>query len=705
MPMLLAAAILFAGLVVSAPAEVLYSNVLLNPGLELGSSDTVISNWYRFGNAFRYAYAQAHEGSYALDAWGNYWPTNPPQWNGSGAYQEYPASRGQIWEASAWFNVGGVIEGASYGAVNLEFYNAASQMIYRGTSADRVTSATPTGQWFQIKVRARATLGTARVRMIPLYLQSPPYTNGAVWMDDCALYLAPTSFVRFAGRDWIVLDQPSTPGENYYSTNCVWVDTNGWLHMKLQRISGVWHCPFIEGTGPLGFGDYRWYTATKLEQLDSNLVVGLFTYAQEPQFYTNQNEVDFEVSHAFPGTQTNCLVYTIQPYTIPGNSYSHPLETTNELQTHRFIWRPDRVDWQSYYGHTPEPAGDDVFIAAWRFAGRGIPIETNEVAYMNLWLFYTNAPRDTQYVEMIVRDFSFTPFDGFLFVDGFDDDSMSNEWVALGAAVGESNGCLDVSPAGTVAAGYAMTQAVHRNERGTRYVFSGVLRTVTVTSARSGEDVRGVLAFSAGTNTVLDASAAVSLQARYDSGGDTVTWAFLTKTNDPGNEGTLRFSGTTTNVAGYLASGGIEARIELDNSNYWVRARDMQGQPVNLVTNSGAAEGKNQLGEILTNGYWFVGAANSDAGSAGTVGWDRTSIGIGDQAEPFQMGGVEIQGGAISFTGGAFFDTRYSIETTTNLMEPFAPFLTNVPATEAGILFTNSLDGADSMFYRMKLEY
>lgn len=694
---------LLAAQAVPCPAGALYSNVLLNPGFELGSSDTVISNWTRFNNAYRYAYGSAHEGSYAIAAWGNWWPAG--EWNASGAYQEYPTTRGEIWEASAWFRAITNIGGNAFAAVSIEFYNAATQKIYQGMSMDRIDSSTPTGEWFQLKVRARATLGTAWVRTIPLFLQSPMTETGSVWIDDCALFPVPTNFIRFADRDWIVVDQPSTPGENYFSTNCVWLDTNGWLHMEVKQVNGVWCCPFVEGTESLGFGEYRWYVGSRLDLLDTNLVVGLFTYAQESQFNTNQNEVDIEVSRGLPGTQTNCLLYTIQPYTIAGNSYQHPMDLTNVLTTHRFFWRPDRVDWESYYGHSAVAPDVSEFIAGWRFAGRGIPIETNEVTYMNLWLFYTNAPRDTQYLEMIIHDFSFTPFDGFIFADAFDDESVSNEWFVLGTTVRETNGCLQVSPAGTAAAGLASTQTIHRNERGVRYVFSGLLKTVTVTSARSGEDVRGVLALSAGTNTVMDAAAGVSLQARYDSGNDTVAWAFLWKTNSPGSEGTLRFSGTTTNVAGYLASGGIEARIELDNSNYWVRARDAQGRSVNLVTNSGAAEGLNLLGEILTNSYWFVGAANSDAASAGTVEWGRAAVGAGDQAEPFPLGDVEIGGGGLSFTGRVFFDTTYTVEATTNLLEPFAPLVSNVPVTEASFLFSNSLEGAGSRYYRVKLEY
>ena len=98
-----------------------------------------------------------------MDAWGNWWPAG--EWNASGIYQDYPASRRQIWEASVWFNPVIAPSGVAYAAVNISFLNAATQTIYVGTSAERITSATPTGQWVQLKVHARATLNTAFVRV------------------------------------------------------------------------------------------------------------------------------------------------------------------------------------------------------------------------------------------------------------------------------------------------------------------------------------------------------------------------------------------------------------------------------------------------------------------------------------------------------------------------------------------------------------
>ncbi|HPF99583.1 MAG TPA: glycoside hydrolase family 16 protein [Kiritimatiellia bacterium] len=689
----------------SAPAG-LYSNVLVNPGFEYGDGDLVVSNWFRFEEAHRYA-ANARSGSYALLMWGDCWPVGTV--NVSGVCQDIPTTEGQLWEGAIWAMANSNLQGSALGAVNLEFLNAATQVIFSGSSPVKITSATPTQQWIRLVVRGRATRNTTMVRLAPVFVQ-PACENSAVWFDDAELYLAATNMIRFADRDWMVLDQPSSPGENYYSSNCVSVDANGWLHMKLERIGGVWHCPFIEGTQHLGFGEYRWYVGNKLEQIDSNLVVGLFNYAQESVFNTNQIEVDIEVSHAFPGTQTNCLVYTVQPYTIPGNSYSHPLETTNDVTTHRFVWRPDRIDWASYYGHTPEPESTNHYLAGWRFEGRGIPIETNEVAYMNLWLFYTNAPVDTQRVEMIIRDFEFIPFDGFILADDFEDGVLSNQWVVLGgdeasAVITETNGCLSILPSvnGGVA-GYATAAPVHRNERGERYVFSAWLNSVTVSVARAGEDVRVLCWLSSETNVERMAPAAMMLQGNYDSADDTLTFTLYAKTNDPGEIGGRVFEGAVTSVTSRLAAGGLEVRMELGLTDYDVGLNDSAGLPVMWTTNAGSAEGLHELGESLCYGYWCIGAENSDLDAQGLVTWSRAAVGVDAQEQLFavETGSAAASGNGFSFSGQGFFDTRYSVYRTTNLMENFVCILSNAACVTSPIVFTDSVSAA-SGYYRMEV--
>jgi hypothetical protein len=183
-----------------------------------------------------------------------------------------------------------------------------------------------------------------------------------------------------------------------------------------------------------------------------------------------------------------------------------------------------------------------------------------------------------------------------------------------------------------------------------------------------------------------------------------MVFKFFTKTNSPGAEGALRFDGSMTNVSGILSSGDLEMRVGLDNVNYRMEVLDAQGRSVNLATNSGSARGAHLLGEKLCYGYWMVGAQNSDASSQGAVEWTRVAVGVGGQAEPFSLGSIETHGGAFSFSCTGFYDTRFTVAYTTNLMEEFVPLASNVAVTAPTILFTGQQGNADSIFYRMKVE-
>ncbi len=686
-------------LVALAARAELFSNVLSNAGFEAGSSDTDIAGWTRFGNAYRYATPDAHSGNYAVAAWGNWWPAG--EWNGSGLYQDYPTTEGQIWEAAVWAHVNIPLQGRAFAGINLEFFNAASQCIFSGTSAHKITANTPTNQWFRLTAKAQAIPNTVRVRAIPLLVQSPDFESGAVWLDDAELYLNPTGRLDFAGRSWKVLDGISAPGpNNYYSTNCCWVDTNGWLHMAVRQVDGVWCCGFMEHERPLGFGVYSWRIGSRVDLLNSNLVAGLFTYALEPEYGTNQNEIDIEISHALPDTQSNCLLLTVQPYTIPGNTYQHLMVLTNDRTTHRFCWRPDRVDWQSYYGHAPAPDEHTAFIAGWRFERHGIPIETNEHPFINLWLFRTNRPTGTQGLEMVIHDFDFTPFDGFLIRDDFRADGISNLWQVLGSSVAATNGRLVMQPSGTNRAALITTNWIHRNERGCRYVFSARLAELNTAASGVGEDIRLSLALLGATNAPEASPAHARLECGFDTEANCLTWRFFTRTNSADR---LWFWGVTTNLADILAAGTMELRLELDPMRYRIESRTADGMPITIHTNTGTAAGLHDLGDQLDYGYWLIGAENTSPAVSGQVAWAGAAVGIAAQADTVNAAAISISERQAIVSAAACFDTRYTLWRATNLPGVFLGVASNIAALAPTVWLTDHVENA-AAYYRLGAE-
>lgn len=101
----------------------------------------------------------------------------------------------------------------------------------------------------------------------------------------------PTNTVTWSGYTWTVRDcqqTQSTPGPNYWSAGNVWVDQNGWLHLKISNSSGNWCCAEIVSTQTFGYGTYAFYTVSRVDNFDKNVVLGLFAYKDD------SHEVDIE---------------------------------------------------------------------------------------------------------------------------------------------------------------------------------------------------------------------------------------------------------------------------------------------------------------------------------------------------------------------------------------------------------------------------
>ena len=99
--------------------------------------------------------------------------------------------------------------------------------------------------------------------------------------------------VQFAGQEWYVKAGTNLgPGPNNFSddSQSVWVDNNGYLHLKIRYANGVWNSAEVYAVNPASYGLYRFYTATPLNALDLNVVLGLFLYQ------TTDKEIDFEAS-------------------------------------------------------------------------------------------------------------------------------------------------------------------------------------------------------------------------------------------------------------------------------------------------------------------------------------------------------------------------------------------------------------------------
>ena len=675
---------------------VIIGNVLQNPDFAWGTNLEAAA-WIKSGNAWRLG-APCRSGTNAAKLFGNWSaPTNFSYYQ-----QIFPASRGQVWRGTAWgLNpVDDRMNGENRAYLSVGFFDESFNGLLFTPSPQQITAATPAGQWLPMSVAARAPQGTAYACFILNFMQ---VTNagGSARFDDCEFGLSTTNFIRFAHRDWLIYDW-SWDGVNrtnmiVFSTNCVSVDSNGWLHLSIRNLDGHWWCGEVESMDWMGYGEYSWFVDSPLDMLESNTVVGLFCF--DEQRGETYREIDIEVSRTLmSGGQSN-LLYTIQPWYFPENGYQLPMTLTHHETTHRFRWTPGQVHWQSYYGHTREPAGPQGLIGDRLVASRAVPTPPMKCE-INFWLGEGRLPPGTQHLELVIKDFQFRPLAGALLLDEFDRNSRSNIWNEFGYSAHEieqTNGYLRIKPGlSWETAGYSTFTNLGWDRGAVEYTFSARLKTVQVDIAKSGDDIASILSFCSEPENGYMATNAFTLEGLYDSEEDRLTFLFFSKELLPDTWGNINFAGTVSNASQVFASGGIDLRIVLKQEEYALQFLDACSNELPIAVHSGSVSGPHHLSWRLDRGYWEIGAWNSDP-ARGSVFWDRTEVRVDlPSVTPSVVG---MSDSLLSWSS-AFYRT-YSVWRSTNLLQGFVSATTNLTATPPLNVFTNELPESGPVFYRV----
>ncbi len=212
--------------------------------------------------------------------------------------------------------------------------------------------------------------------------------------------------LHFSGYDWSVKGGYWGPGPNYFgdSNDNVWVDLQGRLHLRLTNRGGTWYCAEVYCTRGFGNGTYRFDLDTPVDNLDPNLVLGLFTWSDDVAYA--HREIDVEFSRWSVPTDPNSQ-YVVQPYDLSGhrNRWSLPAGLTKTA--HLFRWGSSSVAFTST---RVEPDGSSTtadLLKQWTCASA--PPPGDETPRINLWLYKGAAPTDGMEREVIISRFSFTP--------------------------------------------------------------------------------------------------------------------------------------------------------------------------------------------------------------------------------------------------------------------------------------------------------
>jgi len=216
--------------------------------------------------------------------------------------------------------------------------------------------------------------------------------------------------ISFSGYEWLVKSSIGRvgPGPNFFSdgTKYVWVDDEGYLHLRIKRKDGRWYCPEVISKRSFGYGKYVFHLASRVDQLDRNTVLGLFTWDDSPEFA--HREIDIEFSRWSQAANENSQ-YVVQPYYGFGNLHRFDTGQKQVESTHSFEWREGGVVFKSVQGDNIDVADSSQLIDLWMYTGSGVPKPGNENVRMNLWLFEGNPPVSGSAIEIVVKKFEFIP--------------------------------------------------------------------------------------------------------------------------------------------------------------------------------------------------------------------------------------------------------------------------------------------------------
>ena len=443
--------------------------------------------------------------------------------------------------------------------------------------------------------------------------------------------------LTWCGQSWTIKNGSGLgPGPNNWSdsTNNVWVDSNGYLHLKICKVGSLWYCAEITSENSFTYGEYRFRVASEYDKYCTNVVGGLFTYLDDT------NEIDIEFTRAWTGT--NNANFATQPADRVGNHlYYYSQFTEGNYSSHRFRWETNSIFFQSYYGHADPPPATNLTIATWTYTGGDIPEDSSEKLHLNMWLFKGRAPTATQYLELVVHDFQFIPSTNSIptqhvsdvFYDDFNDSGYADQWNANNdpALSVQTNGNLRVKTDNYGDDQSGLVTQNRLNWRGSSgCVFQARINAVDVikTNSMTRTDVKTLLAaVSDGRfrGTLYFATNSAALLGSYVGVSNQYRLQFLTKMSNAASLGTERFSGTITNIKNHLALGPITVGFLIDSNRFQVFARDASGVDLPMQGGLSNGIGYHYLHSSFTSAWWAVGALNQTNGIA-YVYYDETSI-------------------------------------------------------------------------------
>src|SRR5690349_3435448 len=171
--------------------------------------------------------------------------------------------------------------------------------------------------------------------------------------------------IQFAGYAWRtkIANVLVGPGPNLFSDEpeSVSVDSSGNLHLNIRRTpEGLWQSAEVVLQKTLGYSTYCFVTEPFSRPLDPNVVLGLFTWTDNPD--ESHRELDIELSQWGEAGAPNGR-YSVQPYLMPEHMHSFVAGDGTAPVTHCMQWTTGRVTFSSWQSRDSVPLPENVIGA------------------------------------------------------------------------------------------------------------------------------------------------------------------------------------------------------------------------------------------------------------------------------------------------------------------------------------------------------
>jgi hypothetical protein len=280
--------------------------------------------------------------------------------------------------------------------------------IYNRTKKEKERSA----------ARGHAPINMARLETEPLKITKAGALALCLFVSICNFIGAQPRTIGFAGQEWFVKQYDSLvgPGPNYFSDHGqnVWVDENGWLHLKIHydSLNQRWWCAEVIAKAPTRFGAHHIQVSGFTDQLDPNVVLGVFLYKH--MGHGHKPEIDIEFSRWGNANNPTNASFSLHAHNQRQfhQAFYYQTNKKGELTCH-LRWTRRNIHYAISHGHNQRASLFKTRHFGKYRLGPGyhkslVPHESDGLCmHLNLWLVNGQPPMNGKSAEIVVKNVLF----------------------------------------------------------------------------------------------------------------------------------------------------------------------------------------------------------------------------------------------------------------------------------------------------------